>query len=176
MSVLVVPHDPAWRRHFEAEARRLAESLGDVVVRLHHIGSTAVPGLPAKPVIDVLLEVGELEALDAVTPALEALGYEAKGEFGIPGRRYFRKDDASGQRTHQVHSFAVGSDNVRRHLAFRDYLIACPAVAQAYGQLKQALARRHPDDMERYRNGKDGFVKEQEAKAVAWWRIHDGMS
>ena len=82
MSVLEVSHDPAWRRHFEAEAPRLAECLGEVVVRLHHIGSTAVAGLPAKPVIDVLLEVGDLEALDAVAPALVALGYEAKGEFG----------------------------------------------------------------------------------------------
>jgi GrpB-like predicted nucleotidyltransferase (UPF0157 family) len=169
-TVIVAPHDQAWQRHFDEEARRLAEHLGKIVVHVHHIGSTAIPGLPAKPVIDVLMEVLDLKALDAATPVLTALGYEAMGEYGIPRRRYFRKNDASGRRTHQVHAFERGTPEVERHLAFRDYMIAHPAAARAYGDLKQALALRHPHDIEAYMDGKDTFVKEHEALAVAWSR------
>lgn len=169
-TVIVAPHDPAWRRQFDEEARRLAEHLGDVVVHLHHIGSTAIPGLPAKPIIDVVMEVVDLTALDAATPILAALGYEAMGEYGIPRRRYFRKNDASGRRTHHVHAFELGTPEVERHLAFRDYMVAHPAAARAYGDLKQTLAQRHPDDVEAYMDGKDVFVREHEARAIAWSR------
>lgn len=169
MSVTVASHDPAWRGQFDVEAQRIAEQLGDVVVCLHHIGSTAIPGLPAKPIIDVLMEVADLESLDAATPALEALGYEAMGEYGIPRRRYFRRNDASGKRTNHVHAFEVGTADVQRHLAFRDYMIAHPVAASAYGELKRELAQRHPDDIEAYMDSKDAFVKEHQAQAIAWW-------
>jgi GrpB-like predicted nucleotidyltransferase (UPF0157 family) len=168
--VRVVPPDPTWPAAYAAEAARLAAALGDVVVRLHHVGSTSVPGLAAKPIVDVLLEAADLDTLDARAPALGALGYEALGEFGIPGRRYFRRDDAAGVRTHQVHAFAAGSPQVDRHLAFRDHLIAHPDVARAYGELKAALAARHPDDLGAYMDGKDAFVKHHEALALRTWR------
>jgi GrpB-like predicted nucleotidyltransferase (UPF0157 family) len=142
--------------------------LGDVVVAIHHIGSTAIAGLPAKPIIDVLLEVKDIERLDRDTPRLEALGYEAKGEFGIPGRRYFRKDDARGIRTHHVHAFKAGNAHIARHLAFRDYMRAHPDEAQTYGALKQRLTHEHPHDSEAYIDGKDAFIKEQERRALAW--------
>lgn len=135
---------------------------------LHHIGSTAVPGIPAKPIVDILLEVSDLAELDRRASRMESLGYEAKGEFGIPGRRYFRRDDQHGVRTHQVHAFAVGSEDAVRHLAFRDYMIAHPQIAQSYGDLKLQLARRFPSDIEAYMDGKDGFVKEHQAKALLW--------
>jgi GrpB-like predicted nucleotidyltransferase (UPF0157 family) len=147
-TLIVAPHDPAWRQQFDEEARRLAEHLGHVVVHLHHIGSTAIPGLFAKPIIDVLMEVVDLTSLDVATPILAALGYEAMGEYGIPGRRYFRRNDASGRRTHQVHAFESGTPEVERHLAFRDYMVAHSAAGRAYGDLKQTLAQRHPDDAE----------------------------
>lgn len=107
--VPVVPHDPAWSAAFDAEAARVSQALGTAVVWLHHIGSTAIPGISAKPVIDLLLEVASLARLDRRTPALEALDYDAMGEFGIVGRRYFRRDDRSGVRTHQIHAFQAGS-------------------------------------------------------------------
>lgn len=138
-------------------------------MRLHHIGSTAIPGIPAKPIIDILIEVVDIQALDERTPAIETLGYEAMGEYGIPQRRYFRRDDASGNRTHQVHAFQAGSAEVHRHLAFRDYMIAHRLAARAYGELKQHLADRYPDDVEAYMDGKDAFVKDHEALALAWW-------
>jgi GrpB-like predicted nucleotidyltransferase (UPF0157 family) len=168
MRVEVVPHDPAWKHAFEVETARIANVLGDVFVSAHHIGSTAIPGIVAKPVIDILLEVDDVARLDTRTHALKQLGYEAKGEFGIPGRRYFRKDDASGARTHQVHAFQAGNPELERHLAFRDYMIAHPDEARAYGALKKQLATAHPDDIEAYMDGKDSYIKEQERKALGW--------
>lgn len=169
MHVRVVPHDPEWRRAFVVEAARIASALGPPVVRVHHIGSTAIPGLVAKPIIDLLLEVDAIERMDRQASSMEALGYEALGEFGIPGRRYFRKDDARGERTHQVHAFREGSPEVVRHLAFRAYMAAHPDDAQAYGRLKQHLAGLHPEDIEAYMAGKDAYIKDRERVALAWW-------
>lgn len=143
-------------------------ALGDTLVRIHHIGSTAISHTKAKPVIDILLEVALLEALDNKSQQLKNLGYEVMGEFGIPGRRYFRKDDATGRRTHQIHSFAVGSQNIVRHIAFRDYLRAHPSIAVEYGELKERLAIENPTDMQAYMDGKDGFVKKQLNLALLW--------
>ncbi len=167
--VCVVPPDPTWKRHFEAEAEHIAGALGDLVSTIHHVGSTAVPGLCAKPIIDILLVVEDLHILDRRTPALESLGYEALGEHGIVRRRYFRKDDASGVRTHQIHSFKVNDDEIERHLAFRDYLIEHAHVASAYGELKRALAVQYPYDIDAYMDGKDPFIKEHETRALVWW-------
>ena len=170
MRVNVVAHNPAWKDAFEVEAAQLIRVLADLVVAVHHIGSTAIPGICAKPIIDILLEVEDIGRLDLETAKLEAAGYEAKGEFGIPGRRYFRKDDGCGVRTHQVHAFQTGDGHVDRHLAFRDYMIAHPESARAYGALKQLLAREHPDDIDAYMDGKDSYIKEQERNALAWWK------
>jgi len=168
--VVVVEHDPAWAGAYEAEAERIAGALGDVLRGLHHIGSTSVPGLCAKPIIDILIEADAVEQIDLATPALERLSYEAKGEYGIPGRRYFRKDDDAGVRTHHIHAFAADSSEARRHLAFRDYLIAHPEEARRYGELKQRLAREHPNDIDAYMDGKAPLIQEQQAKALDWWR------
>src|SRR5579884_2106813 len=148
--------------------RVLRGVFGDEIVEVHHIGSTSVPGLKAKPVIDLMPVVREIERVDAFNDAMAAQGYEAMGEYGIPGRRYFRK--GGEERTHNVHVFQVGDPGVERHLAFRAYLVAHLEVAARYGELKAALARRFPDDIEGYMDGKDTFVKEVERQAVAWYR------
>lgn len=166
--IRVVAHDPAWPAKFEAEAERIAEAVGEAVVRIHHIGSTAISQTKAKPVIDILMEVTSLGVLDRKAPMLEALGYEVMGEFGIPDRRYFRLDDSNGTRTHQVHAFEAGVPNVVRHLAFRDYMRAHPLVAEEYGALKEHLANAHPHDGAAYMDGKDAFVKEHERRALLW--------
>lgn len=166
--IRVVAHEPAWAAMYEAEAERIVQVAGKAVVRMHHIGSTAIPATRAKPVIDMLLEGVSLAALDEASPRLEALGYEAKGEFGIPGRRYFRLDDAGGTRTHQLHAFEAGAPGALRHLAFRDYMRAHPSVAGEYGALKERLARAHPHDMNAYMDGKDAFVREHERRALRW--------
>ncbi len=166
--IRVVKHDPAWPARFDAEAERIAEAIGNLVVRMHHIGSTAIPQTCAKPIIDILLEVASLEALDRKVATFHALGYEAMGEFGIPGRRYFRLDDGNRVRTHQVHAFEAGAADAVRHLAFRDYMRAHPAAAAEYGELKRRLARAYPNDMAAYIDGKDAFVKEHERRALRW--------
>jgi GrpB-like predicted nucleotidyltransferase (UPF0157 family) len=168
MKVHVAPYDPSWPAKFTSEAECIRAALGSMAVAVHHIGSTAIPGIFAKPIIDMLLEVEDIQAFDALSSALTELGYEAKGEFGIPGRRYFRKESTEGMRTHQIHAFEKGSPASERHLAFRDYMIGQPAIAQSYSLLKQQLAASHPDDIEAYMDGKDSFVKEHEAKAITW--------
>jgi GrpB-like predicted nucleotidyltransferase (UPF0157 family) len=170
MKVQVVPHDPNWSAEFMAEATRIRSALDDMVVAIHHIGSTAIRGICAKPIIDILLEVDDIQKLEARSAALGDLGYEAKGEFGIPGRRYFRKESPVGVRTHHVHAFGIGDAAIERHLAFRDYMIAHPDIAQSYSLLKQRLAEAHPDDIEAYMDGKDAFIKEHEAEAIVWKR------
>jgi GrpB-like predicted nucleotidyltransferase (UPF0157 family) len=166
--IRVVEHDPTWAAKYELEANRIANAVGAAFVRVHHIGSTAIPSTKAKPIIDVLLEVSSLAALDEKEAAMRALGYEVMGEFGIPGRRYFRLNDSDGTRTHQIHAFKAGSANVVRHLAFRDYMRAHPSIAYEYGELKARLALAHPDSMAAYMDGKDAFVKEHEARAIEW--------
>lgn len=146
--ITVVPYDPAWSGLYEAEAQAIAGVLGQRLTAIHHIGSTAVPGLAAKPVIDIMPVVRAVTEADECRADFEALGYEYLGEFGIPGRRYLRK--GGDERTHQMHIFA--SDDVHaiaRHLAVRDYLRAHPARAAAYGALKLELAARFPYDIRR---------------------------
>ena len=145
----------------------MAKALGDALVAMHHIGSTSVPGIVAKPVIDMLAVVTRVKATDLRTPALAALGYEAMGEFGIRGRRYFRKSSADGARTHQIHAFAVDSCEIRRHLAFRDYLRAHSAAAEEYGKLKLELARRFPTDVEAYTEAKTEFIRAIESRVLS---------
>ena len=166
--VEVVAHDPMWKEDYEREAGRIAAALGPVVVAIHHIGSTAIAGIAAKPIIDMLLEIVDVGDLDRHAARLEAVGYEARGEFGIPGRRYFRKDDATRRRTHHLHAFRVESPDITRHLAFRDYMRAHPDEARTYGRLKLRLAAEHPDDMDAYMDGKDGYVKALQARALEW--------
>jgi GrpB-like predicted nucleotidyltransferase (UPF0157 family) len=116
----------------------------------------------------MLAVVSDIAAVDRCAAGMGSLGYEAMGEFGIPGRRYFRRDDAAGVRTDQVHTFQQGSPDVSRHLAFRDYMRAHPAPADQYAALKRRLADAHPHDIHAYMDGKDAFIKEMEARALAW--------
>jgi len=165
----VVAHDPAWAQAFVSEASRLCVALAgeDNVLAIHHIGSTAVAGIAAKPIIDIMPVVRDIALVDDANAAMHALGYEAMGELGIAGRRYFRKD-TNGKRTHHVHVFAEGSAHMIRHLAFRDYLRVHPEDAARYSALKQQLAAAHSQDIEAYMAGKDGLIKELEQTALVW--------
>jgi GrpB-like predicted nucleotidyltransferase (UPF0157 family) len=167
-NVEVVPHNPQWRDAFEAAAKHVAAALGKNVVAIHHIGSTAIPNIYAKPVVDLLVEVRDITEVDGQSSAMESLGYEVMGEYGIPGRRYFRKDNQEGIRTHNIHAFEAGSAEAERHLAFRDYMIAHPVDAQRYSELKRKLAEEHPQSIDGYMDGKDGFIKEMDRRAAQW--------
>ena len=167
--VVVVDYDPAWQEQYRREAEAIRKILGLELTAIHHIGSTAVPGLAAKPIIDILPVVRSVEGIERYNPEFEALGYECMGEFGIPGRRYYRKGGV--ERTHQIHLFGEESKwEIERHLAVRDYLRCHPVDAAAYGALKRMLAARFPYDIDGYCDGKEEFVRRLEQEALAWRR------
>ena len=165
--VEVVPYDPAWVDAFLEGAADLERLLGGEIVAVHHIGSTSVPGLAAKPIIDMLVEVRDIAAIDGYDDIMRAAGYLPKGEHGLARRRFFIRGTGV-TRSHHVHVYAVGDHSLRRHLAFRDYLRCHPKECAAYAALKYALARRFPTDAAGYVDGKADFVLALEARALAW--------
>ncbi|MFF2889323.1 GrpB family protein [Paenibacillus sp. NPDC057967] len=168
MYVVVTAYREDWVREFNEESNRIKQIFSDELIAIHHIGSTSVPGLNAKPVIDIMPVARDIGNVDLYNESMKALGYECMGELGMKGRRYFRK--GGDHRTHQVHIFQ--EDNLvdtTRHLAVRDYLRMHPDEAHLYGGLKESLAVRFPRDIEAYMNGKDAFVKELERKALEWY-------
>lgn len=169
--VEVVPHNPKWRDAFEVESKYIADVLGENCVAIHHIGSTAIPGISAKPIIDILVEVQDITKVDEQNSVMKSLGYEVMGEYGIPCRRFFRKDSKEDVRTHHIHIFEIGSPQIARHLAFRDYMIAHPEDAQKYSELKRDLAEKYPHNIDEYMDGKDSFIKEIDKKAAQLYGI-----
>lgn len=171
MEVEVIAYNPRWKNEFEKEAQRIKEIYRELILDIHHIGSTSVTDLKAKTVIDIMPIVSDVNEVDKFDEQMEALGYEPLGENGIVGRRFFRKDnEALGKRTHHVHVFDQHShDEIIRHLAFKAYLIAHPDIANQYGNLKSRLAAAFPNDIESYMAGKNDFIKETEKQALTWY-------
>ncbi|WP_286828128.1 MULTISPECIES: GrpB family protein [Kordiimonas] len=167
-SVHLVPHRTSWKAAFDEQVPVIRHALGNNAVCIAHIGSTAIPGILAKPIIDILVEVADVDAVDEATPAMLEAGFEAKGEYGIPGRRYFRLTDGEGRRTHHVHVFEKGSHHAVRHVAFRDFMRAHPEMAQAYSDLKANLAEM-PGPA--YQDAKSAFVEEIQAIALKWVEV-----
>lgn len=163
----ILPSDPAWVQNYRDELIRFSGVLGPNLVAAHHIGSTAVPGLAAKPIIDILLVVRAFDALDACTDAMGELGYRGKGENGIPGRRYYQRLEGDQHLVH-IHAFEEGHPEISRLLNFRDYLIAHPHTAEEYQALKQALAAQFRHAPAQYTQGKDNFIRAVDARAAAW--------
>jgi GrpB-like predicted nucleotidyltransferase (UPF0157 family)/uncharacterized protein YciI len=163
----LVPHSPQWDMAFQEESKIIADILGRNFITLHHIGSTAIPGILAKPILDILPVVKNIHEVDPLTFQFEALGYEAKEEYGMPGRRFFLKSK-NGKRLCNVHIFEEGHPDIERHLLFRDYMRAHPQEAAQYSQLKEELVAKSADDIERYCWGKEDFIKEMEKRALQW--------
>lgn len=164
----VVPYDPNWPNQFEEEASKITPIFSDNFVAIHHIGSTSVPGLAAKPTIDIIVEVKNIELVDNCNPQMEKLGYEAWGEYKIPGRRFFVKGE--NKRTHHVHTFQVGSVEIARHLYVRDYLKSHPDEAKEYANLKIKLAQQFTNDRRGYVKNKEDYVKALEQRAIEWFQ------
>lgn len=167
--VELVPYSPPWAQMAAAETQRLKGALGDVLVTVHHIGSTSIPGIIAKPIVDLIPIVTDVDALDAVRSRVTSLGYDYLGEFGLPGRRYCRKNDpATGKRQFQLHCYAEGWPEIARHLAFRDYLRAYPEKAKEYEAEKIRAAALHPDNTLDYNAEKNDWIKATEIVALKW--------
>ena len=155
-TVFLTPPHPEWPRLFDAEARRIRTALGDRVLGLEHYGSTSIPGLKAKPVIDLLVGLARLEEADDCAATMIALGYEDSGDGGVPGHRIFGRGEA---RTHICHMVVHEGPEWRVSLAFRDALRANPALARDYEALKVRLAGQHASDRPSYTAGKGAFVE-----------------
>jgi GrpB-like predicted nucleotidyltransferase (UPF0157 family) len=166
-AVVLEPFNTQWQQLASAEADQISGALTGEVLEVHHIGSTAIPGIKAKPILDFVLVVRDLNSLDAQVHRLEYLGYVPWGEYGIPGRRYFVKT-TNGFRSHHLHAFQVGHPQIQRHIFFRDYLRAHPEAAQEYSQLKEELAHRFPNDRGAYTEGKSELIQSINKKAKLW--------
>lgn len=150
------PYEPNWSRLFLAEKEHLCASLGELILDVQHIGSTSIPGMTAKPILDIGVAVTSFEEAAVCVPLLEQLGYSYKGENGIARRHYFVKGDP---RTHHLHMLEIESAEWKNHLLFRDYLRANPARAHEYASLKQTLATQFATDREAYQTGKEHFIQ-----------------
>lgn len=166
--VELFPHDPQWIKSAAAEGNMLIAALGPILLAVHHIGSTSIPTIRAKPILDLLPVATSLQELDSRKADIEVLGYEWRGELGLPGRRYCSKSDPStGRRLVQLHIYAEGSPEIARYLAFRDYLLAHREIAAAYDREKARCQRLYPDALPNYTNCKDAWIRRVEAEALA---------
>jgi GrpB-like predicted nucleotidyltransferase (UPF0157 family) len=169
-AIRIVAHDPGWAPRAAAELERVAAALGpEVAVRLEHVGSTAVPGLAAKPIVDLLVGVDAMEPRERYVPALEGLGYLFAPDPGSPDRHFFAKPPRRPRAFH-LHVCRAGGPVEEAHVAVRDHLRAHPDEAAAYAAVKRAVAERHPRDRLAYVEGKHDHVVALERRALDWAR------
>lgn len=165
--VTLEPHNADWARMASEESARIAEAAGDIFLRVEHIGSTAIPGIAAKPTIDLMPIVWDLSELETRRERIEALGYLWRGEFGIVGRRYCVLE-RDGRRLFHVHFYAGNNRNVALQLAFRDYLRAHHDEALAYEAIKREAAEANPGDSMAYNDHKSDWIRACNERALAW--------
>ncbi|MCR2821297.1 GrpB family protein [Lederbergia panacisoli] len=166
MKVRLSDFNEHWAEMFEDEARFLETIFGGEIIKFEHFGSTSVRGIKAKPVIDMMCIVHDIENIDEFNEKMNSLGYDVAGEWGIPGRRLFRKGGEN--RTHHIHFYQHNNPHINRHLIFRDYLRTYPQEAEKYSKFKEQLARKF-DDTREYSLAKKTFVREMEERALNWF-------
>ena len=165
MQVRLSDYDPDWVRRFEEESEFLRGVFGPEIIRFEHFGSTSVPGMKAKPIVDMMVIVRDIEAVDARNEQMVELGYDVAGDWGIPGRRLLRK--GGEDRTHHIHFYEPDNPQIARHLILRDYLRETPDEVRAYSGFKERLTSRF-SETSGYSPAKKEFVHELETRALAW--------
>jgi GrpB-like predicted nucleotidyltransferase (UPF0157 family) len=168
VAVVIVEYNPRWPAMYQEERQSILTATGDLIVAIEHIGSTAVPGLGAKPIIDIMAAVRELVDAERCVEPLKTIGYEYVPEYNdiIPERRYFHKGPPEG-RTHHLHVVELTSDFWERHLLFRDFLRLHPEEAQEYYRLKMELSTKYGADREGYTEAKTSFIESVVARVQA---------
>jgi GrpB-like predicted nucleotidyltransferase (UPF0157 family) len=154
--VRLVPHVEQWHDLFAGEEARLRAAIGEYVLAIEHVGSTAICGLVAKPIIDIAVAVQDIAVAKKCVRPLERIGYEYRGENGIVGRHFFGKGEP---RTYHLHMVELRSELWRNHLLFRDYLRAHGDMVEKYEQVKKELAHKHRENREAYTEGKAAFIE-----------------
>ena len=158
-----LPYNSEWQQLFAAEKKSLQAAVGDNVLDIQHVGSTSIPGMIAKPILDLGIAVDNFEAAFACVESIEKLGYIYRGENGIPRRHFFVKGNP---RTHHIHMLEIRSWDWQGHILFRDYLIGHSEVAQQYAQLKLQLFEQFNGDRNAYQAGKKNFIEQVEQQAL----------
>lgn len=163
-------HNPDWSKQFQQKAELLRPIFGNNLVRIDHIGSTSIPGISAKPQIDIMVEVNSLAFVKDVYGQMKAAGFTPQGDYGglIPGEEYFTEDASTGERISSVHVRQSGDPRLANQLNFRDYLRAHPEEMRRYEAAKQALFGEYKDDYPAYNAGKHLLIEEIEAKSNDW--------
>ena len=157
--VVVQPYNKEWKNDFEAIRRELDTALGDLAMRIEHVGSTSVEGLSAKPVIDIDVVIRDRSVLPDVVIALQKAGYNHEGDLGIPGREAFKYEGKEHLRKHHLYVCAQEAHELNRHIAFRDYLRSHPEAVAEYSRIKEEGARLYPFDMDKYIEHKSLFIE-----------------
>ena len=157
--VRLVPYQPAWAELFREEEARLRAALGERVAQIEHVGSTAIPGVDAKPILDIVVAVRDVTEAAPFEQALAPIGYVHKRENDRPGRLYFVKRTPDDRSTHHLNITEPGTECWFTHVAFRDHLRSHREVADEYRRLKRELARRHTHDRAAYQEGKAAFIE-----------------
>ena len=157
--VVVLPYDTAWKSEFEKIKRELECAIGDLVLSIEHVGSTSVEGLSAKPCIDIDVVIRDYTVFDAVVKGLASIGYEHEGDLEIKDREAFKYTDKPHLMRHHLYVCPQHSEELRRHLTFRDFLRTHPDAAKRYGETKETAAKLFPDDIDRYIEYKSPCIK-----------------
>jgi GrpB-like predicted nucleotidyltransferase (UPF0157 family) len=166
MKVRLTDYKEDWVRMFQDEVEFLKTVFGDEIIRFEHFGSTSVPGMKAKPVIDMMCIVNEIDRIDLYNDKMHVFGYDIAGEWGISGRRLFRKGGEN--RTHHIHFYQLHNPQIDRHLVFRDYLRCHTEEVARYSHFKEELSQRFENTSE-YSPAKKAFVQEMEQLAMSWF-------
>ena len=157
--VYVAPYDAQWKEDYAAIREELAAALGDLALRIEHVGSTSVEGLSAKPIIDIDVVIEDGTKLDAVIAALGGIGYSHEGNLGIVGREAFKYEGKEHLRRHHLYVCTQDSPELRRHLVFRDYLRSHPEAVKEYSRIKEEGAALYPNDIDGYIAHKTPFIE-----------------
>ena len=148
--VVVLPYDEAWKEDFIKIEAELKDALGDLAVSIEHVGSTSVPGLSAKPIIDIDVVIKDYSVFDAVVSAFAGIGYRHEGDLGIPGREAFKYEGKEHLRKHHLYVCTQDSAELKRHIAFRDHLRTHPEAVLEYSRIKEEGATLYPYDIDKY--------------------------
>ena len=162
--VVVVPYDERWERDFRQIENEIRSALGDLALRIEHVGSTSVRGLSAKPIIDLDVVIRDGSVFEAAASALREIGYRHEGDLGIAGREAFAYEGKEHLREHHLYVCPQDSPELRRHVAFREYLRSHPEEAREYGRVKEEAAALWPYDIEQYAGHKSRYIESLYAK------------